>query len=268
MWWDKDGNVLPGKSILSGAQYYTDAGLNSGQKLFEMWNINIWEEIMDMSIHHCKTADWNFLLVGIRTIANHYESLWEEMLKKCRKRQLFHQFCRKKKVIARALESLKRDGDEASDVLVLYGNALFPSGGRGEHSVPVKGIKTMCKQVYDHFQDVDEYRSTVTCSCCGEELARVVEQVGSRIQDVHGLLWCSSDQCKRCPLKVRDLDAAKSIYNAYNGEASPLQSNPATPLNRHLRCYFYPPNQPHPSTRRQNKIDKRANSRRILPNPR
>ena len=260
---DKDGNVLSRESILSGAQFYTDAGLNTGQKRFERWNLERLMADLEMSAHHRKTSDWDALKDGIRTIVENYDHLWEEMLKKCRKRQLFHQYGMKKSALANALNSL---GDGTNDVLVLYGAAEFPSGGRGQHSVPVKGIRTMCVQMHET-QFVDEFRSTVTCSCCGGELTRVVEQVGARVQDVHGLLWCSSERCKRCPLKVRDLDAAISIYQAWNGEAPLLQSNRTIPLHRQNRHYLNPPNQPPPSTRRRNKNARRGRARAIRHKP-
>ncbi len=126
-------------SILSQREYYQLIGITAARKKYEKWNVSVQTENAEMSEHHYKFASWARTLEGIQLMLAHSAILWRHMFLKCWAKTKFSIYKKKQSVIANAVNSLQ--DPTKPDIVVLYGDGSFPSGGRGRQSVPVKGIK-------------------------------------------------------------------------------------------------------------------------------
>ena len=107
--------------------------------------------------------------------------------------------------------------------VMLYGAGNFPSGGRGERSVPLKYIKKRCEYFFE-CHNVNEFRTSQICpDCCTCRLQQVEKDVpGQERRVVRGLKWCPSPLCSGNPLKNRDEVGAKNIRLHGLGDENPL----------------------------------------------
>jgi hypothetical protein len=106
-------------------------------------------------------------------------------------------------------------------VVIAYGDGAFPSGGRGERSVPKKSVKTSARAFAYRVVDVDEFRTTVMCADCGERTVAVKQLVRGRRRQVMGVRRCTSNACRKCPLKARDRAAAYNILKCFTEPERP-----------------------------------------------
>ena len=175
-----------------------------------------------MSVNHCKHWRIEHLLVGLQTVVHNRDRLFKSMFNKCWERANFAIYSKKQTVVTRALNSLQ-DPTEP-DIVVIYGDGSFASGGRGQRSVPVKWFKDACKNRFvDAFQEVDEHRTSSICPDCATQLYSVVQFFNGKRYEVRGLMWCSSYKCRGCPFKDRDSHVAcNNMYNRYIGVSPPI----------------------------------------------
>ena len=100
-----------------------------------------------------KTANFDVYKRHVAAYVNNFDTLWKEKLRPRWARQKFRLYCGKRRALQEFVNSLR--GDEIP--LIAYGAATFGSGGRGERSVPVKGIQRLVRQTYPTVL-VDEYK--------------------------------------------------------------------------------------------------------------
>jgi hypothetical protein len=201
--YQNDGTLVNSGSILSAREFYQKCGITTAtRKNYETWNGLIQTESAELSQQHYKYADWARTLEGIQMMLNHSENLWWNMFLKCRAKTKFSIYQKRQSVIANSVNSLQ--DPTKPDIVVLYGDGSFPSGGRGRQSVPVKEIKDAVKRQYE-VVEVDEFRTSSVCPECGEQLCKVLEFFNGKYYEVRGLKWCSSDACKSHPLYTRDV---------------------------------------------------------------
>ena len=58
--------------------------------------------------------------------------------------------------------------------------------------------------------DIDEYKTSKTCSMCFREVTLYRNYKNKRISNFHSVIRCSSNECKLCCMD-RDINASKNI---------------------------------------------------------
>lgn len=205
---------------MPGRGYYQETGITAARKKYERWNGVVQTEIVALSQNHYKVADWARALQRIFIMLQHSELLWSHMFLKCWAKLKFSIYQKRQSVITRAVNSLQNQ--QKPDIVVLYGDGNFASGGRGRQSVPVKAFKEAVKHQYEVIE-VDEYRTSSVCPECGEQLCKVLEFFNGKYYEVRGLKWCGSDACKSNPMYTRDVGVGcANIFMRYVGQGHPL----------------------------------------------
>jgi hypothetical protein len=218
--YQSDGTRVRSGSLLSGQGYYQETGITAARKKYERWNGMVQTENNAQSQNHYKVADWARALQGIFIMLQHSEVLWSHMFLKCRAKLKFSIYRKHQSVIARAVNSLQNP--QKPDIVVLYGDGNFASGGRGRQPVPVKAFKDAVKHQYEVIE-VDEFRTSSVCPECGEQLCKVLEFFNGKYYEVRGLKWCGSDACKSHPMYTRDVGVGcANIFMRYMGQEHPL----------------------------------------------
>ena len=142
------------------------------------------------------------------------------MFLRCRAEMNLTIYQKRQSVIARAVNSLQ--DPQKPNIIVLYGNGNFASGGRGRQSVPVMAFKEAVKRQYQVIE-VDEFRTSSVCPECGEQLCKVLEFFNDKYYEVRGLKWCGSDACKSHPLYTRDVGVGcANIFLRYMEDNHPI----------------------------------------------
>ncbi len=205
---------------MPGRAYYQECGITAARKKYEQWNGVVQTENNDMSQNHYKVAEWVRALQGIFIMLQHSEVLWSHMFLKCRAKMNFSIYQKHQSVIARAVNSLQNP--HKPDILVLYSDGHFASGGTGRQLVPVKAFKEAVKHQYEVIE-VDEFQTSSVCPECGEQLCKVLEFFNGKYYKVRGLKWCGSDVCKSHPMYTRDVGVGcANIFRRYTGQGHPL----------------------------------------------
>ena len=206
---------------LSRAQYYLECGFTKANKRKDKWNKSIQPALDDLSKHTMKGTSTSSLVGYLTAIQKHYDTIWEEYLRRRWGRQRFATYGGKQRTVQKFLESLN-DGSGRRIVLA-YGDAGFSSNGVGELSVPTCGLVKACAKKYN-IQMIDEFRTSQIHHYENVKLAKV-KQNGF---NVRGLLWCSST--KGCKFVNRDVNAALNMLRCYHGDQErPLALQRNTP---------------------------------------
>jgi hypothetical protein len=199
--------------------YYHQAGINKAQKQSNKWNTKNSSLMEGRSKHHFKTSDRQIFTSSIAFYGENFTNLWNTYaVTKKWSLQNFLLYCSKNSVLDKFLEGLKLNVDADGYKhcydrnVMLYGDGSFPSGGRGEQSVPLKYVKKRCTLFFE-CHDVNEYRTSQICPDCQKcRLLAVKKDVPGKKPDiVRGLKWCPSDDCRMKRLKDRDYVGAKNI---------------------------------------------------------
>ncbi len=215
-----DGTLVRSGSLLSGRGYYHGCGITGARKKYERWNQVIQTENNAMSQNHYKVVDWERTVSAINVMLQNSAELWIHMFHKCWARMNFSIYSKRQSVIARAVNSLQ--DQRKPDIIVLYGDGNFPSGGRGRLSVPVKMFKQAVMHQYE-VEEVDEFCTSSVCPECGEQLCKVLEFFNGKYYEVRGLKWCGSDACKSHPLYTRDVGiGCANIFMRYMERGHPI----------------------------------------------
>jgi hypothetical protein len=216
----QDGTLVDSMSLLSQREYYSRCGINAAQKKSEEWKEPLQDALDEMSEYHTKHADWDILLQGIGVMLSHHQLMYEHMFRKCWAHSRSNIYRKKQSVIATTVNSLQ--DPSKPDIIVLYGDGSFPSGGRGERSVPVKAIKDAVRRQYEVIE-VDEFRTSSVCPECGDQLLKVLEFFNGKYYEVRGLKWCGSDECKSHPIYTRDIGVGcRNIFLRHVERAHPI----------------------------------------------
>ncbi len=227
---DADGNVLFVK-YLTRRKYYHQARINEASKRSNMWNQNLAVLVEGRSMHHLKTARLVKIKASIAYYGENFDHLWNAYaVTRKWSRQKFNIYSMKNSIIDTFLNDLKQYVDangitirQFDKHVMLYGAGTFPSGGRGERSVPLKYIKKRCSYFFE-CHDVNEFRTSQICPDCRKcRLQQVEKDIPGHAQCiVQGLKWCPSSDCSHNPLKNRDEVGAKNIRLRGLGDTNPL----------------------------------------------
>jgi hypothetical protein len=163
---------------LTRAWYYRRAGIDAARKRSRHWleQPGVKQAFEELSQHTVKTANFDVYKTGhVAAYVNNFNTLWTEKLRPRWARQKFRLYCGKRRALQEFVNNLR--GDEIP--LIAYGAAGIASGGRGERSVPVKGIQRLVRQTYPTVL-VDEYNTTKMCPTCHVPLQHVKVQAWQR----------------------------------------------------------------------------------------
>ena len=103
----QDGTLVRSMSLLSRQEYYFRCGINAAQKKSEKWKEPLQDALDLMSDNHTKHADWDRLLLGIQTMLDHYQLMYEHLFRKCWAHQRSNIYRKKQSVIATTVNSLQ-----------------------------------------------------------------------------------------------------------------------------------------------------------------
>jgi hypothetical protein len=168
--YQSDGTLVGSGSLLSGREYYQECAITADRKKYEQWDGYVRTEHNALSENQYKVSDWARLVGGLTIMLQKSEVLWSHMFLRCRAKMNLTIYQKRQLVIARAVNSLQ--DPQKPNIIVLYGNGNFASGGRGRQSVPVMAFKEAVKRQYQVIE-VDEFRTSSVCPECGEQLCKV-----------------------------------------------------------------------------------------------
>ena len=206
------------KKKLTRKFYYHASGINEQQRKTLQWNKSLAGLFESLSIHHFKTADLTAYGDSIINYRDNFGTIWERMAGSRKwSHAKFRLHRNKTKVIDTFLESLIPRNGLGQEIYdkphMYYGSGQFPSGGRGQKSVPLKYIKKRCQNFF-HCWTVNEFRTSQVCHHCG--LCRLCDVVkvspdAKKKTTIRGLKSCPSIECKHNPMKNRDEVGSSNI---------------------------------------------------------
>jgi hypothetical protein len=205
--------VLPDNKVktyrLTRSHYYKESGITKGNANSLMWQRGLKNQLVALSETSPKgislLAFLNFLAVDLSVAT----AMWEELLKKRWSQQRLRLYGGKKRVINKFFTRMR--GNDKRRTIVAYGAAKLKPGGKGEISVPTSGVYKTCKEKFETYL-VDEFRTTRVHHEDDTILRGVGRKKGdNEIEEVRGLLWCSSTRQGNSKFVNRDLNGALNI---------------------------------------------------------
>ena len=195
-------------------EYYHKAGIAKAKKKTERWNEPIQPFLNELSENSPKTNDPDRWGKYLQIYSEYYEILWDHYTEKKWSRQRFHLYIMKRKAVDHFFQSLTFKGSPKPKIA--YGSAKFNSTGKGEVAVPTTAMYKACSRYY-WIDLVDEFRTTMCCAECGEQLHKVAtKNEDDNLRDVRGLRWCGSTKCRK--FLSRDKNAALNILACFVSE--------------------------------------------------
>ena len=191
----------------------------------------------------------SFLNGRVAAYATHSDALWAALGTRSWAKRRFHLYGAKKRVLDKFVQSLVPTRRDPRPVIVGYGAANYPSGGRGERSTPVKRVRRLFSQKLPTIF-VDEMNTTKMCADCGLPMSKIsarrvrrtrrgagaadgaadgaVEETFEETFKVHGARYCRECAKSGRGIKQRDTNAAKNI-EACLLRCAPLASDDTRP---------------------------------------
>ena len=229
--YDSRTNAIVTRTKLTRAQYYNDAKIDACHQRSNIWNLSSKRLIEGMAQHNFRTTDPATFRDSIRYYLGHHDQIWYIFGKRKKKyRQRVFLDGKKKQTVSRFLASLNIPSIELNGQhidfdgppVIYYGDGAFPSGGRGERSVPTKWFKKACKQFYRCYA-VDEFRTSQVCPTCEDQrVYKVYKRFSDGMKEIRGLRWC--DACKR--LWDRDMMACENMNKKRLGGYNEILDRP------------------------------------------
>jgi hypothetical protein len=197
-------------------KFYDESGITRAAKKCNKWNEKyLKEELDELSSTNSKSLYLQDFLKYVSVINNHYNTFWDEYIKKKYSRQRFNLYSNKKKSYDNFFESL--DDKSGRKLVIAFGDAGFASTSKHELAAPTSTLEKECKKRYKVIK-VDEFRTTQLHCDTGTILTKVKEHSLTKdgkayTKTVRGLLRYKTS--KFCKFIDRDLNAAKNIMKCY-----------------------------------------------------
>ena len=153
----------------------------------------------------------------------------------------FTSYCRSKATLAKICERISGVTKKTKHVktLVGFGDYSQQHGLVKSHpTTPILRLKNELRR-YCKVVDIDEYKTSKTCSSCNKEIVLyrnriqrkkmgVLEPI-AKMTNIHSVIRCKHNECKLCCMD-RDINASKNILglllNQYRGEERPVCFRP------------------------------------------
>ena len=153
----------------------------------------------------------------------------------------FTSYCRSKATLAKICERISGLTKKTKHVKTLVGFGDYSQQHGLVKSHPTTPILRLKKELgrYCKVVDIDEYKTSKTCSSCNKEIVLyrnriqrkkmgVLEPI-AKMTNIHSVIRCKHNECKLCCMD-RDINASKNILglllNQYRGEERPVCFRP------------------------------------------
>ena len=153
----------------------------------------------------------------------------------------FTSYCRSKATLAKICECISGVTKKTKHVKTLVGFGDYSQQHGLVKSHPTTPILRLKKELrrYCKVVDIDEYKTSKTCSSCNKEIVLyrnriqrkkmgVLEPI-AKMTNIHSVIRCKHNECKLCCMD-RDINASKNILglllNQYRGEERPVCFRP------------------------------------------
>ena len=153
----------------------------------------------------------------------------------------FASYCRSKATLAKICERISGVTKKTKNVKTLVGFGDYSQQHGLVKSHPTTPILRLKKELrrYCKVVDIDEYKTSKTCSSCNKEIVLyrnriqrkkmgVLEPI-AKMTNIHSVIRCKHNECKLCCMD-RDINASKNILglllNQYRGEERPVCFRP------------------------------------------
>ena len=149
----------------------------------------------------------------------------------------FTSYCRSKSTLAKICERVS--GGKKVKTLVGFGDYSQQHGLVKSHpTTPILRLKRELRR-YCKVVDIDEYKTSKTCSSCNKEIELYRNRIQrkkkgvldpiAKMSNIHSVIRCKHNECKLCCMD-RDINASKNILGLllgqYRGEDRPLCFKP------------------------------------------
>lgn len=153
----------------------------------------------------------------------------------------FTSYCRSKATLAKICERISGVTKKTKHMKTLVGFGDYSQQHGLVKSHPTTPILRLKKELrrYCKVVDIDEYKTSKTCSSCNKEIVLyrnriqrkkmgVLEPI-AKMTNIHSVIRCKHNECKLCCID-RDINASKNILglllNQYRGEEIPVCFRP------------------------------------------
>ena len=153
----------------------------------------------------------------------------------------FTSYCRSKATLAKICERISGVTKKTKHMKTLVGFGDYSQQHGLVKSHPTTPILRLKKELrrYCKVVDIDEYKTSKTCSSCNKEIVLyrnriqrkkmgVLEPI-AKMTNIHSVIRCKHNECKLCCMD-RDINASKNILglllNQYRGEERPVCFRP------------------------------------------
>ena len=205
---------------LTRGEYYKKARILRLQQKTRTWELPLRGVVSAWAKTSIRTSSPSHAYAYRQVLVRNYDRLWALRFEKKRAREALACFAGKQHVLDSFFSSFTHRGEEKP--VIAYGAASFHPTGKGEVSVPVKGVLKACRK---HYQTVlvNEYLTTKVHHACDHRLNPIASRkAGPPVRAIRGLCWCQT--CTK--FVSRDGNAAHNILrvfktNVYHGETRP-----------------------------------------------
>lgn len=164
-------------------EFYKKTEITNANRKIINWNQGIQESLNDLSIHAHRGSDIIQFQGYLHYIMEHYDTLWNEYLKRKWGRQRFNLYSRKQEFYSEFFNTLKDNSGRR--IVLAYGDGKFDSSAPGERSVPTTRLASECSKRFKVFP-IDEFRTSRINSMNNS----ILNNVRKGTHDIRGLQWC------------------------------------------------------------------------------
>lgn len=153
----------------------------------------------------------------------------------------FTSYCRSKATLAKICERISGVSKKTKNVKTLVGFGDYSQQHGLVKSHPTTPILRLKRELHRYCRvvDIDEYKTSKTCSSCNKEIElyrnRIqrkkngVLETKAKMSNIHSVIRCKNNECKLCCMD-RDINASKNILGLllcqYRGEERPVCFSP------------------------------------------
>ena len=153
----------------------------------------------------------------------------------------FTSYCRSKATLAKICERISGVSKSTKNVKTLVGFGDYSQQHGLVKSHPTTPILRLKRELHRYCKvvDIDEYKTSKTCSSCNKEIELYRNRIQrkkkgvleplAKMSNIHSVIRCKNNECKLCCMD-RDINASKNILalllGQYRGEERPLCFKP------------------------------------------
>lgn len=224
------------KYVLTRKEYYQKAGMTNANRKREYWsNVEggVKDALVALSKCNTRTTSLKEFLVYLKTVKEHYNTLWSEYTQKKWSKLRFSLYSGKQRTFAEFFSKIK--GSDKRNTKFICGDGGFASSAKNELSCPTTRVIKEAKK-YFKILYIDEFRTSMIHNETLTQMKKVgykmnerlmnkenerrnpkyqltLESIKKTIRNIRGLYCHDSD--KGSKLVNRDFNAAKNIGMLY-----------------------------------------------------